>query len=89
MKGKKANPEFVSSFIQQCAHQGIQTPEAILQEAKDQIEQIDQEIKDVINKKALRSKLCDVVEKFGSPKDKSEDIRQLQLFERQREKKPQ
>lgn len=80
MKGKKSNPEFVSHFIQQCAQQGIETSDQILQHAKQQVQQIDQELIAIADKKILRCKLLDVIELFAEPQDRSADIRQLALF---------
>jgi L-cysteine desulfidase len=74
MKGKKKDHEFISQFIQQSAQQGCTTPIAILAKAKKSVEQIDQEIRAMVDKKILRSKLLDVIETFETKvSDKSYD----------------
>lgn len=82
MKGKKTDPAFVSSFIQECVQSGFETPEQITKYAKHLINQIDEDIKAIERKKIKRSKLLDVVASFEQPKkDKSEDAKYLSFFE--------
>lgn len=62
MKGKKADSNFVSSFIEDCIGRSIYLTDDILGSAKDKILEIDYKIKEVEELKKLRSKLLDVVE---------------------------
>lgn len=81
MKGKKKDPEFLSSFIERCVQVGKNTPEDIVAEARSQIEDIDQRIKEIEKSKIIRSKLLDVVQVFAEPtKDKTKEIRALSFF---------
>lgn len=80
MKGKKSDPEFVSSFISKCVQQGITIPEDILQAAKFDIQNIDDKIKEVETLKILRSKLLDVVFTFDKLENKVEEAKLLPLF---------
>jgi hypothetical protein len=81
MKGKKADPSFISFFIQESVNDGATTPEEIVQRAKKAIFQIDDEIKAIEHAKATRSKLLDVIAAFEKPiKDKTEDAKILGFF---------
>jgi hypothetical protein len=81
MKGKKTDPAFVARFISECAQEGVDTPDEIVNRAKRLIEDIDIEIKAIETKKLLRSKLLDVIVTFEKPsKDKTEDSRLLSFF---------
>lgn len=81
MRGKKADPVFISQFIQESVLQGIESPEQIVLRAKKQIEQIDEEIKSIEIKKSVRSKLLDVINTFEKQiKDKTEEAKLLPLF---------
>ena len=82
MKGKKANPEFVSQFISECVQKNIITSETIVQAAKVCIQDIDDKIKEVELLKVRRSKLLDVITTFDKTKeDKTEEIKLLPFFE--------
>lgn len=82
MRGKKSDPEFVSRFIQESVKVGAETPQAIAKRAREQIEQIDVEIRAVEAKKTVRSKLLDVVSSFETPdKDKTKEAALLSFFE--------
>lgn len=82
MRGKKTDPAFVSSFIQECVQNGFETPEQITKQAKHLINQIDADIQEVEKKKIKRSKLLDVIASFEEAKrDKSEDAKLLPFFE--------
>lgn len=81
MRGKKSDSAFIAQFIVESVQKGMETPDQIVQRAKDQIEQIDEEIKAIEAKKLLRSKLLDVVLNFEKQaKDKSEEARLLPFF---------
>jgi hypothetical protein len=64
MRGKKADPEFLSSFITKCIGLNKTSQEEIVQTAKQKISVIDQKIIEVEKMKLLRSKLLDVVSVF-------------------------
>jgi hypothetical protein len=83
MKGKKSDPEFVASFIQESAQQGSITSEQIVSRAQSMINQIDQEIREIEDKKKLRGKLLDVVsalEERVQP-DKTVEAKLLPFFD--------
>lgn len=82
MRGKKADPVFISQFIQESVQSGMETPDQIVQRAKNMIDQIDEEIRAIEIKKAIRSKLLDVIASFEKQtKDKSEEAKLLPLFD--------
>ena len=82
MRGKKSDPEFVAKFIQECVQNGFETTEEITKFAKHLINQIDEDIKEIENKKVKRSKLLDVISSFEETKrDKSRDAKLLPFFE--------
>ena len=82
MRGKKADPVFISQFIQESVQSGMETPDQIVQRAKDMINQIDEEIRAVEIKKATRSKLIDVIASFEKQtKDRSQEAKLLPLFD--------
>jgi hypothetical protein len=81
MRGKKSDQAFVAEFISECVQRGIETPDEIIRDAKNKIEQIDQEIKAIDAKKVLRSKLLDVILTFEKQiKSTSEDAKFLSFF---------
>ena len=81
MRGKKSDPEFISKFILGCVEQGMETPEEIVAHAKETINQLDEELRKVDEKRAFRSKLLDVIASFEKPvKDKTEDAKILGFF---------
>lgn len=82
MRGKKVDSEFVSDFISHCVSSGIDTTEGIIQQAQNNINEIDEEIKRVEKQKIVRSKLLDVISTFDKPNktNKSEEIRALSFF---------
>lgn len=64
MKGKKADLEFVSSFIEDCIANNKTTPETIIQSAREEINCIELKIKEVEDLKLRRAKLLDVIFHF-------------------------
>ena len=66
MRGKRKDSEFISNFIIQCVNKNISSTEEMLIEAKKQLSEIEQKIKEAENLKILRSKLIDVVENFNN-----------------------
>jgi hypothetical protein len=81
MRGKKSDPAFIAQFITESVQKGIATPDQIVQRAKDQIAEIDEEIRAIEAKKILRSKLLDVVLNFEkATRDKTEEARLLPFF---------
>jgi hypothetical protein len=75
MRGKKIDTEFVSSFILNCASLGKCSSEEIISSAKNEIQEIDKQIKHVEELKIKRSKLLDVILSF----DKVEKTKPSQL----------
>lgn len=81
MKGKKADKEFISKFIEGCVDIGLETTEQIVKHAHSEIRGIDEEIKAIVDKKKRRSQLLDVIAAFEQEKkDKTEDARLLGFF---------
>jgi len=82
MKGKKTDPIFVASFIQESVLSGAETPDQIVARAKEMIVEIDEKIKAVEESKRTRSKLLDVIASFEiSKKDRTEDAKLLPFFD--------
>ena len=71
MRGKKSDSEFVSEFISQCVTSGVDTPDLIVNYAKNIICGIDEEIKRIEKKKLYRSKVLDVINTFEKSENKS------------------
>jgi hypothetical protein len=65
MRGKKADPEFLSSFIAKCIGLNKTSQDEIVQTAQQEINFIDQKIIEVEKMKLLRSKLLDVISVFS------------------------
>jgi hypothetical protein len=81
MRGKKADPNFVSDFIERAIVSGFQTPEAIVNYAKTLVQGIDDQIKEVEKQKVIRSKLLDVISSFEKPTtNKLEESKLLPFF---------
>jgi hypothetical protein len=83
MKGKKTDPEFVSTFIQQCVDDDCVTPKDMIGLAQFEIADIDAKLLEVERLKIRRSKLLDVIatlQKADKP-DKSKEINQLPLYQ--------
>lgn len=81
MKGKRTDPIFISQFIQESVQKGAETPDQIMDRAKNIIGLIDEEIRGMEAKKITRSKLLDVISSFEkSVKDKTEDAKMLGFF---------
>lgn len=81
MRGKKSDPEFVSNFIHQSIKLGINTTDKIISRAQNMIQEIDDEIKKIEEKKIIRSKLLDVIYNFEKTnKNKVEESKLLQFF---------
>jgi hypothetical protein len=82
MKGKKSDPIFISSFIQESVKEGATTPDEIVSRAKRMIAEIDEEIRAIEEKKKTRSKLLDVIIAFDKTgvKDKAEEAKLLPYF---------
>ena len=75
MRGKKIDSEFVVNFIQQCVSNNIVSSNEIVNEAKNKISNIDEQIKQVEQLKRIRSKYLDVIESLKKEhKDISSDI---------------
>lgn len=83
MRGKKTDPEFVSQFISQCLQQNIFTTLDIIQQARQNIKEIDDKIIEVEKLKTLRTKLLDVISTLEKPKVEPEDTKILPLFKLQ------
>lgn len=81
MRGKKADPEFVSQFIARCTQTGIQTTEEMVRAAKNEIQNIDDKIIQVEKLKVVRSKLLDVITSLDKPEAKADEARLLPFFQ--------
>ena len=82
MKGKKTDPIFIASFIQESVLDGAETPDQIVERAKLMIIEIDEQIKAVEESKKKRTKLLDVINSFESvKKDRAGDSKLLPFFE--------
>ncbi len=64
MRGKKADPEFLSNFINKCIGLNKTSQEDIVKTAQQQINDIDSKIIEVEKLKVIRSKLLDVINVF-------------------------
>lgn len=81
MKGKKADPIFMTEFIGKCIGFGLDTPDKIVAHAKTIIIGIDDEIKKIEKDKVYRSKLLSVIENFEKPnRVKTEEEKLLDFF---------
>ena len=82
MRGKKANPIFVSQFISECVKDGLTSSDEIVKRAKQQLNQIDLEIKEIENKKKIRGSLLDVILSFEKQtKDKTKEADLLSFYD--------
>ena len=61
MKGKKADTEFISIFMENCLVKGINSSSEMVSSAKARMEEIDTELRKIDDLKKERSGLVDVV----------------------------
>jgi hypothetical protein len=81
MRGKKADPEFLSSFITKCIGLNKTSQEEIVKTARQELSIIDQKIIEVEKMKLLRSKLLDVISVFETTTiSHKEDAKILSFF---------
>lgn len=82
MRGKKIDNIFIGNFIIECTTNGLISQNEIINEAKNQINDIDEKIKEVEKLKIKRSKLVDVIIKFNANKRKTnnDEIELLKFF---------
>jgi plasmid rolling circle replication initiator protein Rep len=82
MRGRKSDSQFLSDFISQCVLSGEDTPEMIVNRAKNIISEIDDEIKRVEAQKIRRSKLLGVIETFekANKTSKHDEAKILSFF---------
>jgi hypothetical protein len=82
MRGKKIDNDFLTGFITNCAENNKCLPEEIVNEAKIEIENIENKIKEVEVLKLRRSKLLDVITIFNSDKKetKHDEVKVLHYF---------
>jgi len=82
MKGKKIDTQFVSAFISDCIGMRILSQDQILEQAKAEIQCIDEEIRRMEAQKKHRAKLLDVVATLEKPvkTDKTNEIKILSFF---------
>jgi len=82
MRGRKSDSEFISDFITDCIRKGRDTPEAIVQSAREEISTIDEEIKRVEALRVDRAKYMDVIASFekSSKPSKVEEAKLLSFF---------
>lgn len=64
MRGRKKDPEFLSNFISSCVSIGKSSSEEIVNQAKEEVNLIDEKIKEVEILKIRRSKLLDIISTF-------------------------
>ena len=85
MRGRKADSVFIGNFIVECANKGKATPEDIIKEAKNQINIIDEKIKEVERIRLTRSKYLDVIDALekSEKSDKVDEIKVLNFFKYQ------
>ena len=85
MRGRKADSVFIGNFIVECANKGKATPEDIIKEAKNQINIIDEKIKEVERIRLTRSKYLDVIDALekSEKSDKVDEIKVLNFFKLQ------
>jgi hypothetical protein len=83
MRGKKSDPEFVSSYIYKCLQHGIITTPGIVESAKLDIQDIDDKIIEAEKLKVVRSKLLDVILTLEKPEPKTEEAKLLPFFQLQ------
>lgn len=82
MKGKKTDTNFVANFVVSCVQKGKGTTEEICQEARNQIQLIDDKIKEINNLKLQRAKLQDVLSSFDDlKKDNLKDKLILKFYD--------
>jgi hypothetical protein len=82
MRGRKTDSDFISNFISESVQLGHDTPEKIVERARREIQEIDEEIKRVEQKKIARSKILDVISTLDRnvKASKSEEARILSFF---------
>lgn len=87
MRGKKADPEFLSTFIVKCVGLNKTSQKEIVQTAQQEIRAIDLKIIEVEKLKLLRSKLLDVVGVFEKTNSShKEEAKILSFFRMQHPK---
>ncbi len=87
MRGKKADPEFLSTFIVKCVSLNKTSQEEIVQAAQQEILAINAKIIEVEKLKLLRSKLLDVVGVFDKTNSShKEEAKILSFFRMQHPK---
>ena len=79
MRGKKIDNNFVANFVSSCVKDGVCLPNLISSRAKQEMNEIDEKIKSILNLKERRSKLLDVVLSFEEPKLKDDIKEELEF----------
>jgi hypothetical protein len=80
MKGKKFDREFLSEYMDECIAEGYRTSNDMVILAKEEITDIDREIRNIEEKKKRRSKLLSVIEEFDKKGDKKYGANILPYF---------
>lgn len=82
MRGKKIDNIFVGNFIAECVASGLTSQNDIINNAKIQINNIDERIREVEKLKVKRSKLIDVIIKLDNYKSKvnMDEVDSLKFF---------
>jgi hypothetical protein len=82
MRGRRSDYDYISQFIADCVQLGNDTPEKIVELARQKIQEIDEEIKKAEQKKIERAKILDVISTFdrSAKATKSEEARILSFF---------
>ena len=80
MRGKKSDPDFVVNFIEDCCKKGKTSSYEIIDEAKKQIKDIDDKIKEVEYLRKVRSKIHDVIFSFEKEIKNNREKKERLLF---------
>ncbi len=82
MKGKKINSDFVNEFITNCLLQDQTSSQQIVNIAKNEIDKIDEKLKQINQLKTLRSNLIDIIALFSKPSKELSSLQKiLPLFQ--------
>lgn len=80
MRGKKADPDFLSNFITKCVVLNKTSQEEIVKVAQQEISDIDLKVIEVEKMKLIRSKLLDVIAVFEKDKPSHKEEAKILSF---------
>lgn len=80
MKGKKSDPDFLSTFIANCVSLNKTSQDDIINAAQQEIDLINQKIIEVEKMKVRRSKLLDVINVFSTPQSSHKEEAKILSF---------